>query len=514
MPEYLSPGVYIEEFEIGAKPIEGVSTSTAAFLGETERGTTTPELVTSLTDYRRKFGGYFGATKYLPHSVKAFFDNGGKRCFITRIVKQDASSASKDLGNGLIVEAIGDGAWGNRIAVRISDASIEGFKLSVHYWKAPAPTLFDPEDPNERLTEPQPSVSEIYDNLSVDDSLPDFFEKRVNSNSNLVEITIQPGTDPLTRPANADIEFLANGDDGTDPDNLALIDYTRTDLTEPGTRRGLTALNEYDVQIIYAPISQQSVTGLNDAIISHCELNKYRFAILDSEFGASTVNDVNPRSNMPEGNRPTQYAAYYYPWVEIINPATGLKKSVPPGGFAAGIYARSDTERGVHKAPANEVVRGAVGIEFNITTGEQDLLNPRGVNVIRAFPGRGIRVWGARTLSSNSLWKYINVRRLFIFVEDSVFRGTQWVVFEPNNERLWARVRQTITQFLTTVWRTGALMGLTPEEAFFVKADRTTMTQDDIDNGRLIVIVGLAPTKPAEFVIFRFTQFTAGAEAS
>jgi hypothetical protein len=241
--------------------------------------------------------------------------------------------------------------------------------------------------------------------------------------------------------------------------------------------------------------------------MTHCENNRYRFAILDVLANQIVVDDIDPR-----GERPSEYAAFYYPWLEIIDAEAGVKRKIPPGGFVAGIYARSDNERGVHKAPANEVVRGIVGLEFDITKGQQDTLNPKGVNVIRKFPGRGIRVWGARTLASNSLWKYINVRRLFIFVEDSVFRGTQWVVFEPNNEQLWARVKQTITQFLTTVWRTGALMGLTPEEAFFVKVDRTTMTQDDIDNGRLIVIVGLAPTKPAEFVIFRFTQFTAGAE--
>jgi phage tail sheath protein FI len=168
----------------------------------------------------------------------------------------------------------------------------------------------------------------------------------------------------------------------------------------------------------------------------------------------------------------------------------------------------------VHKAPANEVVRGATKLEFQITKGEQDLLNPRGVNVIRTFPGRGIRVWGARTTSTDPLWKYINIRRLFLYLEESIDKGTQWVVFEPNNEQLWARVKQTIVQFLTTVWRTGALMGTTPEEAFFVKVDRTTMTQDDIDNGRLIILIGVAPTKPAEFVIFRIAQFTAGAETA
>lgn len=178
----------------------------------------------------------------------------------------------------------------------------------------------------------------------------------------------------------------------------------------------------------------------------------------------------------------------------------------------AGIYARTDIGRGVFKAPANETVRGIVGLEFQITKDEQSILNPRGVNVIRKFPGRGIRVWGARTLSSDPLWKYINVRRLFLFLEESIDEGTQWVVFEPNDQKLWARVRTTITGFLTTQWKEGALMGSTPDEAFFVKCDETTMTQDEIDNGRLICIIGVAPVKPAEFVIFRIAQWRSGSE--
>jgi phage tail sheath protein FI len=160
------------------------------------------------------------------------------------------------------------------------------------------------------------------------------------------------------------------------------------------------------------------------------------------------------------------------------------------------------------------VVKGAVGIEFTITKGVQNILNPRGVNCLRVFPGRGILVWGARTLSINRLWQYIAIRRLFNYIEESIKRGTQWVVFEPNDEKLWARVRATITQFLTRVWKDGALMGTKPEEAFFVKCDRTTMTQDDIDNGRLICTIGIAPVKPAEFVIFRIVQWTGGSSVT
>ena len=180
----------------------------------------------------------------------------------------------------------------------------------------------------------------------------------------------------------------------------------------------------------------------------------------------------------------------------------------------AGIYARSDVERGVHKAPANEVIRGVDSLEFPVNKGKQDVLNPQGINCIRVLGGRGIRIWGARTLSTDPLWKYVNIRRLFLYLEESIEEGTQWVVFEPNNEKLWDRVKQTISQFLTRVWKDGALIGTTPEEAFFVKCDRTTMTQDDIDNGRLIVLIGVAPVKPAEFVIFRIAQWAGGSSAT
>jgi hypothetical protein len=276
-------------------------------------------------------------------------------------------------------------------------------------------------------------------------------------------------------------------------------------------RSGLLGFEHIDeINIVCAP-DEAKHPGLTDRIVDHCEDPDLldRFAILQSR-------STDVPNNIPDLRPPrdSKYAAFYYPWIKILDPLTNRDKLIPPGGHIAGIYARSDTERGVFKAPANEIVRGAKALQFSIGKGQQDILNPRGVNVIRSFPGRGIRVWGARTTSSDPLWKYINVRRLFLFLEESIDEGTQWVVFEPNNEQLWARVKQTIVAFLTTVWRTGALMGTTPEEAFFVRVDRSTMTQDDIDNGRLICLIGVAPTKPAEFVIFRIAQFTAGSESA
>jgi phage tail sheath protein FI len=176
----------------------------------------------------------------------------------------------------------------------------------------------------------------------------------------------------------------------------------------------------------------------------------------------------------------------------------------------AGVWARSDGTRGVHKAPANEVVRGAISLELNITKGEQDQLNPVGVNCIRSFPGRGVRVWGARTLSSDPAWRYINVRRLFNYLEESILEGTQWVVFEPNDMDLWERVKRTVNSFLLREWRNGALFGATPNEAFYVKCDAENNPSETIDAGQLIVDIGVAPVKPAEFVVFRIAQFSGG----
>jgi Bacteriophage tail sheath protein len=512
MPEYLSPGVYVEEIEIGSKPIEGVSTSTAGFLGEAERGPTIPWLVTSWLQYQRVFGSYFGSDKYLPYAVDGFFGNGGQRCYIGRIVKAGVTPATPSTlkltaggSDALTADSVGEGSWGNRIAVKVSSGSLSGFRLAVYYWKVMPSSLYDPE--TDLMTLPRPDSAEIFDNLSTDESSSDYYEKRINGISFFITLSKQ-GADTGSQPDGpGTITALTGGGDGAGA--VSLSDFERTDSDTPGNRKGLTGFVEVDdISIVYVP-NAQAVAGLVSSVISHCEKLKDRFAIIDAAQGSANVSTLNPRSA-----NDTKYAAFYYPWIQVVDPDTGLLRLIPPGGYMAGIYARSDVERGVHKAPANEIVLGASDLEFQITKGEQDVLNPRGVNVIRAFPGRGIRIWGARTLSSDPLWKYINVRRLFIYLEESIYEGTQWVVFEPNNEKLWGRVVATITEFLTRVWKDGALMGTKPEEAFFVKCDRTTMTQDDIDNGRLICIIGVAPVKPAEFVIFRIAQWTGGSSVT
>ena len=304
--------------------------------------------------------------------------------------------------------------------------------------------------------------------------------------------------------ANGLARSLRNGSNGS---ALTDVDLIGSD-NGPGRRTGIQALSERDdISMVAVPgVTSETVQA---ALITHSELLKYRMAVLDCPVDAGDVTEIQAHRN----NYDSKYAAYYAPWLKALNPLTGRIERFPPAAYAMGIYARSDNSVGVHKAPANEVVRNIVDVDLPFTAAEQDVLNPIGVNLIRDLTPRGLRMWGARTISSDQEWKYVNIRRLFIYVEHSIDIGTQWVVFEPNSEALWARVVETVTSFLIGVWKSGALMGTTPEDAFFVTCDRTTMTQDDIDNGRLVCKIGLAPVAPAEFVIFRIGQFTASASS-
>ncbi len=514
---YQTPGVYVEEFERGPRPIEGVSTSDAAFLGETERGPTNrPVLVTSTIEYLRLFGGDVGPNEFMPDAVKGFFDNGGERCYVARIVDlENAVTASLELAPRLVVRAKGEGSWGNRIAVRVDEASAgTGFRLRVAYWSREPAEIFDPFDPANRDMRPRPALTEDFDELVVDDPRsPNFVDKRIgNEGSSLIELVLGEGEDPPAPPApGPDYVRLAGGADG---EPVQVGDYVGGSIGDtalaPEDRRGLSRLEDplfREIALVYAPGAAE-VPGLVDAIITHCELNRFRFAILDAPQNARVPSELQLGGAALAELRPSEYAAVYFPWIVVIDGLTGNRKVVPPGGHVAGIYARSDATRGVWKAPANEIVRGAIDLVVDVNDRDHGVINPRGINAIRAFPGRGILVWGARTLADNALWKYINVRRLFIFLEASIFRATQWVVFEPNDERLWVRVEQTITLFLRAQWRAGAMMGTKEEEAFYVEVGRSTMTQDDILNGRLIAEIGIAPVRPAEFVVFRFTQIT------
>jgi phage tail sheath protein FI len=266
-----------------------------------------------------------------------------------------------------------------------------------------------------------------------------------------------------------------------------------------------------DLMAVYQKgiLDLEGVQSVQQAMIAHCELMGDRVAIIDAPPGLNAQQVREWR--MDKAGYDSKYASLYWPWIKVFDPVSSQGILVPPSGHMAGIWARNDDTRGVHKAPANEVIRGALALELQITKGEHDQLNPTGINCIRAFPGRGIRVWGARTLSSDPAWRYLNVRRLFNYVEESIIEGTQWVVFEPNDMNLWQRVKRTLNAFLVRTWRDGALFGATPGEAFYVKCDAENNPPEVVDAGQLVVEVGIAPVKPAEFVVFRIAQFSGGA---
>lgn len=311
--------------------------------------------------------------------------------------------------------------------------------------------------------------------------------------------------------ANRSIEMLLDG--GNDGNRPTAAEYEGTAKDTEPFKTGLKAFEDIeDISIVAAPgstfgfangYSKQAPTIIN-LLISHAERMRYRIAVIDSGEN-QTIADVRAMKARID----SKYAAFYYPWIRVLDPVTQQEIHLPPSGFVSGIYARNDVERAVYKAPANEVVRLAIGFEKTLNKAQQEVLNPEGINCFRFFEGRGFRLWGARTTSSDPEWKYVNLRRYFAYLERSIDRGTQWAVFEPNGDALWANVRQTIQDFLYNEWVSGALLGEKPEKAYFVKCDRSTMTQNDLDNGRLICLIGVAVVKPAEFVIFRIGQWTA-----
>jgi phage tail sheath protein FI len=303
--------------------------------------------------------------------------------------------------------------------------------------------------------------------------------------------------------------WLAGGNDGLLPSR------TEYEGRADPTQDYATGLKQFeaieDISIVAAPGSTwkaasraDDVAAITNLLIAHAEKMRYRIAVLDAHEGMKIADVRKLKAKLD-----SKYAALYYPWVTVFDGITRQPLNLPPSGFVAGIYARNDTERAVYKAPANEVVRGAIGFETLINTAQQEVLNPEGINCFRFFEGRGNRLWGARTISSDPEWKYVNLRRYFAYLERSIDKGTQWAVFEPNGEALWANVRATVRDFLVNEWASGALLGDKADKAFFVRCDRSTMTQNDLDNGRLVCLVGVAPLRPAEFVIFRIGQWTA-----
>lgn len=570
MAEYLSPGVYVEEFDSGGKPMEGVGTSTAGFIGLAEKGPTEglPQLITNFSEFRRTYGDYlsqneFDTYRFLGYSVESFFVNGGSRCYVMRVAPQDAKCsigyAPSKTEPAVEFTAKNPGRWGDEITIRILPASkaktqvLEvitdgekkkyrvksgaGFHANdvISYangeeitynrvlknqdnlleLEADYPdTIVDGNLIPERvittcevtLEVKYRDIVELYENVSFNLEASNYIEKKT-AKSELIKAACHGAEGPVAPAEQLGIALVGlEGGSNGDVSSISATDFIGTD-GGAGKRTGIQAFLDND------QVSIMAVPGVVDpnvqlTLIAHCENLASRFAVLDIPRDAKKVSDVTLHRQLFDST----YAAVYHPWLNVFDPLDKKNIAIPPSGAIAGIYGRNDNSRGVHKAPANEVVRACVGLDCQFNKGEQDILNPKGVNLIRVFPGQGIRVWGARTVSSDPSWKYVNIRRLFIFIEETIKANTSWAVFEPNDETLWVRVQRTISVFLTGLWRNGALAGTSPDEAFFVNIGRNTMSQDDIDNGRLICVIGVAPVKPAEFVIFRITQKTSDAE--
>ncbi|MFI8088183.1 phage tail sheath family protein [Streptomyces sp. NPDC086080] len=512
MPTYLTPGVYVEEVQSGARPIEGVGTAVAAFVGFAGKGPFhAPTLVTGWDQYVQLFGGFTEGT-YLAHAVYGYFANGGGAAYVVRIggAAEDASAPAAGTGRpregGKAVRPVELGGF--LIAAR---PGVTGVSVEV----ADADGETPPEDRFKVLVRRGDQVVETYE-ASTRKNVKGYLVTQARA-SELIEVTEQRGAG-VTKPAAQTVAIpdalgapSANG--SGEPARIDPAEY----VGDAAARTGFGGLETIDeITMVAVPdlmgayqrgdIDAEGVRTVQLAVVSHCEQMGDRVAVLDAPPGMSAQQVRTWRND--EAGYDSRYATLYYPWVRVFDPALGRNTTVPPSGHVAGVWARSDAERGVHKAPANEVIRGAVDLELRLSKGEQDLLNPIGVNCIRAFPGRGIRIWGARTLSSDPAWRYLNVRRLFNYLEESILLGTQWVVFEPNDDRLWSSIRRNVTAFLQEEWRRGALFGRTAAEAFYVKCDRDNNPQESIDQGRVVCEIGVAPVKPAEFVVFRLAQFS------
>ena len=523
MPEYLSPGVYVEEVERGARPIEGVGTATAAFVGMAPAGPVKrPVLITSWSQYVETFGSLDEsgrrnphlAGSYLSHAVYGYFLNGGGRCFVARIGERQAGGGARPQLGSVQLPSRTSNALPSLTVTPQAEVQ-EEIQLEVV-----PPANPDGNDSLFTLRVRRGDVEELYENVSLGRRGVKNVVETVNQTSRLVTVAEAQSTGSIAERAPAAGTYVLKA-----PETAMVPVQSEDFVGDVAERSGLQGLEvAEEVTMVCCPdvvaayqagmLDRDGVKAVQLGMIAHCERMGDRVAILDP------LPDLSPqevqRWRERETNFDSRFAALYYPWIKVDSPnghgpdRTRGPRAVPPCGHIAGVYARNDTERGVHKAPANEVLRGALEPVVQVTKGEQDILNPTGVNCIRSFTGRGLRVWGARTLSSDPAWRYINVRRLFNYVEKSIERGTQWVVFEPNDADLWARVRRDVGAFLTGVWRDGMLFGNSPAQAFYVKCDEELNPPDVRDRGQLVIEVGLAPVKPAEFVIFRVSQFAGG----
>ncbi|MBO0899190.1 phage tail sheath family protein [Cellulomonas sp. zg-ZUI222] len=516
MPTYTAPGVYVEEIPSSQKVLTSAPTAVTAFVGFTASAPTddpadpqglAPRLVTSWTQYEALYGGFVEGAM-LPLSVYGYFLNGGTQAYIVRVPHAEPSgrpatlelpAADRALGLPVAVESVEPDAQLS-VAVRSDDApeDLEG------------PTTFTLTvlDGGEVVEEhPGLSLGGPRDAATV-----------VNKTSTKVklEIRLDEATD-----LSSQLELLRPGT--YDLQQAEPVKVPVTGRKFAGSEAARTGINGLaiaeDVTIVAVPDLVTAATredgtldlglwkAVQTALIAHCEQHANRMALLDAPPGMTPQQVKEWRSEVAQYD--SAFATMYYPWIKVENPlgsGASAEIVVPPSGHVAGVWARTDETRGVWKAPANDTIRGVLDVERTVSQTEQGFLNPVGVNAIRPFGTRGIRIWGARTLTSDTDWQYVNVRRLFNMVESTILEGTQWAVFEPNDVTLWEGVKRTLTGYLHGLWQSGALFGSTAEQAFFVRCDETTNTPESIDAGRLVVEVGLAPVKPAEFVVFRISQ--------
>ncbi len=536
---YGAPGVYIEEQPSGGMPIEGVGTAIAAFVGFTEKYDTDegdptdptgvkPQLVTSWPQYERVYGGFVRGAM-LPHAVRGFFENGGSACYVVRIPSTDGDdadgratlnlpAADRPEVSSLNISALNPGARVEVEVVPPSAPPAEGQE----------PTATDANQDYTLRVYEGGALREEIGGLQFTGKSPRALERTVNERSKFLRVEMQP-----LQGASLAERAPAPGRYTLEPPAMSAVSVTPADLEGSVTDRtgyqGL-AIAE-NVTMVAIPdlvtvatgddgrLDEETYLAVQKQLVDWCEASHTRMAILDTPPGLNATRALEWRSRL---GRDSAFAALYYPNLVVTNPlarpgATNGERfiTVPSAGHVAGVWARTDATRGVWKAPANEAVRGIIRLENDVTNGEQDLLNPDGVNCIRSFGTYGTKIWGARTLAkTDPSWRYINVRRLFNFIEESIRRGTQWAVFEPNDFDLWQRVKRNISSFLRGLWMQGALVGATPEQAFYVLCDESNNPPSSVDEGKLIVEVGIAPVKPAEFVIFRISQWQGGGAAS
>lgn len=563
--DYFAPGVYVEEIDRGSRPIEGVQTNIAGFIGFTEavRGGAEigkPMLITSWNQYLEYFSkeGSDGFAQfsfqsrdyyaYLPFAVNGWFLNGGARCWVVSIGTQLPKPASETTQPGPEVTAltVKTSARRETLQFTLKPEETENGSVIVEIYPGEPKPLEDsgsteadsdtpPLDPNAPAPVPaefftvvvkrdgqevEPPYRHLTMNPNVHPSVGSYAVTALQE-SQFVSVAdlSQRGLPLARRPLDGQYEVAPPPILPTQENLNRYVQGVRDD------RSGIQGLFEIDeITMLACPdlmlahqaglMDEDQLHGIMELMISLCENAApnppNRMVVLDPPHDKVKPQHV---ANWLERdfNRRSMFAALYYPWIKVPNPRNqGKPILVPPSGHMMGVWSRTDETRGVYKAPANETPRGVIGLAYDCNFREQELLNPKGINCIRTFPNRGIKIWGARTLvePEKTEWRYISVRRLISYIEKSIELGTQWVVFEPNDQDLWARVRRTVSNFLERLWREGALFGASPEQAFYVKCDETLNTPDTMILGRLYVEVGICPVRPAEFVVFRISQWT------